>query len=366
MMNWWLDLGIDGFRMDVITYISKPEDFRDIDEGTGFRNGPYVNGRHQHTYLQEMYSEVFEGRDVFTVGECPGIPSDKAMDFVNDDRKELSMLFQFDHMGVDRDNLNKWKGRKFSLCEYKNIVHEWYEALKDGGWNCNYLMNHDQPRSVSRFGSDGEYRVHSAKMLLTHILTLCGTPYIYQGEELGLVNPAFPDISFYRDVDTLNFWNSLESNAEREAGMAMINRFSRDNSRTPIPWSAEKNGGFTKGDSPWIPLNPDYKTVNAVNAESDKDSVLHYFRKLTEFRRNNIPVLIYGSFSILMKDHPDVFVYLRENEEQSLLIACNFSSLEQALDIELPGTPVKLISNYDSCQPGVLKPWEASIWDVTK
>lgn len=326
MMRRWFERGIDGFRMDVITLLSKDPSYRNLLPGEGMFSptAPYVYGPRLHDYIREMRREALSGFDIMTVGEAPGTTVDKAVELVGEDRGELDMLFQFELMGIDHTDGDKWRQRPIELPEMKRIVERWQLGLQGRAWNSNYLMNHDQPRSVSRFGDDVAHRVDSSKALLALTLCLAGTPYIYQGEEIGMTNVAFPSIEDYRDLDSLNYWKEALAAGEDPARvLSSIHYMSRDNARTPMQWEAGANAGFSRG-SPWIKVNPNYVSVNVGAAEADPDSVLHFTRRMIRFRKDHL-ALVYGSFSLLAREDPRLFAFLREGEGERLLVEINMS-----------------------------------------
>ncbi len=359
LMKFWLDLGVDGFRMDVINMISK-------DRGlTTFMNGPRV-----HEFIREMNAETLAGRDLLTVGETPGVDPALAALYVGEDRGELGMVFQFEHMGVDHGKGGKWDPVPWKLTDLKAILGKWQRELDGRGWNSLYLNNHDQPRMVSRFGNDSpEWRVKSAKMLATLLHTQQGTPYVYQGEELGMTNVGFPRLSDYDDVEIKNWAREqTEQRGRTEAElMPAIHYMGRDNARTPMQWSSAPNGGFTTG-TPWLGLNPNYPEINAEAALADPDSVFHYYRKLIALRKE-YPILAYGgNYREYLADSPTVYAYERSLDGAKLLTLLNFSATGQSLSgmasrLEKPGK--LLASNYgdaEGAEPLALRGYEARVY----
>ncbi|ERI91566.1 oligo-1,6-glucosidase [Clostridiales bacterium oral taxon 876 str. F0540] len=371
MMKFWFDKGIDGFRMDVINLISKVPGFPDGHKGKKdiYGNGfPLVaNGPRVHEYLQEMNREVLSRYDIMTVGETPGVDPETAKLYVNEDRKELNMLFQFELMDIDSGN-GKWDIRPWKLTNFKNIMYKWYEALKEQGWNSLFLNNHDQPRLVSRFGNDKEYRVESAKMLATFIHTWQGTPYIYQGEEIGMTNVRF-DISEYRDIEIINmFKEKTEQGVSKEELMKSIYAKGRDNARTPMQWDTSENAGFTTG-TPWLRVNPNYKEINTEKALRDKDSIFYYYQKLINLRKKH-QVIVYGDINMLLEEDENIFAYTRKFENERILVVLNFFDKEVEFTIptefEINNAKV-LISNYEIHElmdKFVLKPYEARVYKI--
>lgn len=347
MILWWMDQGVEGFRLDVIDQIAKEPD-REI---TG--NGPRL-----HEFLRELSRETFQKGCLVTVGEAWGANLERAKLYSAPDGSELSMVFQFEQMMLDQ----KPGGEKWDLCplpfvKFKESFARWQEGLHGCGWNSLFLNNHDLPRVVSRWGNDGEYRVQSAKLLGTMLHGMQGTPYIYQGEELGMTNVRLP-IEQYRDVEILNFYKRCrEEGRPEEETMRSIYAKGRDNARTPMQWTAGKNAGFTEG-TPWLPVNPNHTTINAEAALADPDSVFHYYQKLLKLRKE-LPVFAHGDFTLLEPEHPKLFVYRRSYQGKNLLVVCNFSDEETAWE---PGAKWKnartLLANYPP-HAGALRPWEA-------
>ena len=373
MMNWWLDKGVDGFRMDVISLISKDQTFPDGKPGiNGYAsfNEP-ANGPHVHEYLQEMRREVLDGRETLTVGECSGVTLDEAKKYARSDGKELNMVFQFEHMDVDADGTNKWSDKKMDLRDLKKILTKWQKGLDTIAWNSLFWENHDQPRSVSRFGNDGEYRELSAKMLATCLHMMQGTPYIYQGEELGMTNVPFKDISDFRDLDSINAWHELVGQGvfTEDEMMKYLRYKSRDNARTPFQWDDTENAGFTTG-SPWIMVNPNYKEINAKDQLEREDSVFRYYQKLIRLRKEH-EIIVYGSYDLVLPEDRELYVYTRTLKNEKLLIICNFYGNTRIF--ALPGgwtkeTSKLLIGNYgdllyarDNRNTVFIRPYEALV-----
>ncbi len=367
MMKWWLDKGIDGFRMDVISLISKPEGMPD---GEPMLNGyasfnVAANGPHVHEYLQEMNREVLSKYDIMTVGECSGVTIDEAKKYAGSDRNELSMVFQFEHMDVDADPNNKWTDKKMRLTDLKKIMSKWQNELADVAWNSLFWDNHDQPRVVSRFGNDSpKYREKSAKMLATCLHMMQGTPYVYQGEELGMTNVPFEKIEDFRDLDSINAYHELTGKGIfTEAEMIKYLRVkSRDNARTPMQWDASENAGFSSG-TPWIMVNPNYKEINASEQTSRADSVFHYYQKLIALRHQH-DIIVYGSYELLLPEDEKVYAYVRKLDGQELLTVCNFTDEEVTAEVpEKFEAGTVLISNEDEVKweagKMILRPYEA-------
>lgn len=338
MMNWWCEKGIDGFRMDVISLISKTPGLPDGPAGeNGYGDfGPAVaNGPHVHEYLQEMNREVLSKYDLITVGECSGVTIEEAKKYSSSDGKELNMVFQFEHMGLDDGENGKWCCNQIRLTQLKAIMSRWQTELEGKAWNSLFWCNHDQPRMLSRMGNDSdEYREISAKMLGTCLHMMQGTPYVYQGEELGMTNYPFTSLDEFRDIESINAYRELTENGavEPEEMFKYISYKGRDNARTPIQWDDSENAGFTAG-TPWIPVNPNYTKINAKEQYDRQDSVFHYYKKLISLRKQN-PVIVYGTYELLLPDSEDLFVYTRALDGQKILVICNFA--EKEIDFVLP------------------------------
>jgi oligo-1,6-glucosidase len=374
MMKFWLDKGIDGFRMDVINFISKVPDLPDAPnpEGKKYVSGSqfFMNGPRIHEFLQEMNREVLSKYDVMTVGEMPGVTVEEAKLYTGEDRNEVNMVFQFEHVDLDSGPNGKWDLRPLKLKDLKKSFTKWQKGLEGVGWNSLYLNNHDQPRMVSRFGNDQEYRVESAKMLATFLHMLQGTPYIYQGEEIGMTNVRFDSIDDYKDIETLNMYREkvIENGEDPQKVMEAIYAKGRDNARTPFQWDDSENAGFTTG-TPWIKVNPNYKEINAKQAVEDPNSIYHYYRKLIQLRKQ-YPIVVYGSYDIILPEHEQIYAYTRTYKNEKLLVILNFSA-DQPI-FELPKditfkTKELLISNYDmndeeTIETFTLKPYEARVY----
>ncbi|MFG6117892.1 glycoside hydrolase family 13 protein [Thalassobacillus sp. B23F22_16] len=354
MMRWWLDRGIDGFRMDVINFISKDQSYPDaeVEEGKRYGSGAeyYMNGPKIHDYLKEMNEQVLSGYDVMTVGEMPGVTPEEGALYTGEHRDELNMVFNFDHVDLDSGPGGKWDVKPWSLVELKEIFTRWQNQLAEDGWNSLYWNNHDQPRVVSRFGNDSEeYRELSAKMLATTLHMLKGTPYIYQGEELGMTNVKFASIDEYRDIETLNMYHEqVEQGADPDELMEAIYSKGRDNARTPMQWDASENGGFTNGE-PWLAVNPNFKKINAKQELQNPTSVFYYYQKLIQLRKK-YDIIVYGNYDLILGDHKDIYAYTRTLGDEKLLVMSNFSG--EKVEFDLPEniqyqSKELLISNYD-------------------
>jgi len=369
----WLDKGIDGFRMDTVNMFSKVPDLPDGKTIKGYKYGdgsPYfLNGPRIHEYLQEMNKKVLSKYDIMTVGETPGTPPQIAAKYVNRDRHELNMVFNFELMEIDHDPINKWRSKEWKLTELKKIFTKWYEGLKEKGWNTLYMNNHDQPRMVSRFGNDKKYRIESAKMLATLLHTLPGTPYIYQGEEIGMTNVALDNIDDYRDIETLNFYREMTKKGITEENiMEAIHRISRDNARTPMQWSDNPNAGFTTG-APWMKINLNYPDINVAHDLKDSNSIFYYYQKIIQLRKENL-IMIYGDYQLILEEDEHIYSYLRTLNKDRLLIILNFFSSQTIFNlpenINYQGKKL-LISNYnveekEDTKSIYLRPYEARVY----
>ena len=359
MMNWWLKKGVDGFRMDVISLISKEPGLPDKEPGiNGYATfNVSANGPHVHEYLQEMRQKALNNADTITVGECSGVTLEEAKKYARSDEKELNMVFQFEHMDVDR---------KMDLRDLKKILTRWQKGLQDIAWNSLYWENHDQPRSVSRFGNDSdEYREISAKMLATCIHMMQGTPYVYQGEELGMTNCPFNTLDNFRDLESINAFHELTEQGKmtEEDMMAAIGYKGRDNARTPMQWDDSAYAGFSTA-NPWIMVNPNYTKINAKDQINREDSVFKYYQKLIKLRHES-ELIVYGTYDLILDDDKDIYAYIRTLGDEKLIVYCNFS--ENTREVELPEEFTNgkvLISNYIDAKVNhkiTLRPYEAIV-----
>lgn len=373
MMDWWCRKGIDGFRMDVISMISKKDGLPDVPTDGGlYGNCMYgtCNGPHVHEYLQEMNQRVLSKYDLMTVGECAGVTIEEAKKYANAEGTELNMVFQFEHTSLDSGTMDKWCKKPIPLQELKANLSKWENELEGKAWNSLYFCNHDQPRIVSRLGDDSPL---SAKCIATVLHMMQGTPYVYQGEELGMTNCPFGSIENYRDLESINAYHELTEAGLRqpEELLECIAYKSRDNARTPMQWNSSKNGGFTEG-TPWIMVNPNYKEINAEQEMADPDSVFHYYQHLIALRRSSSwsDIIVYGHYELLAPENPQVFAYTREYEGRKLLVICNLSS--EKVSFEIPDSVSwtqadRLIGNYEHqelARKTELRPWEAEVWAV--
>jgi oligo-1,6-glucosidase len=362
ILRFWLDKGIDGFRMDVIPLISKRQDFADteLDSLNEVIEKVYSNGPKVHTYIQEMYSKVLQHYDIMTVGEGPGISKEVGLNYVGHDRGELNMIFHLDHMFLGHGPLGKFDPVPFDWSDVKRIFYDWDKAMGESGWISIFLDNHDFPRMVSRFGNDQEYRVASAKLLALMVLSLRGTACIYQGSELGMTNVRFEHISDYRDVETHNFHREFTQMGMHPAEfLKQVHLNGRDNARTPIQWDAHANGGFTEG-TPWINANPNYPEINAEKELADPDSIFNFYKKMLAYRKEN-PTLVYGKFEPLTDTTDPLFIYKRTDEDATFLVVLNHNDFEHPLNLDLNGYQLE-IQNLDQTKSGVLQPWEARLY----
>ena len=370
MMDWWCQKGIDGFRMDVISMISKTPGLPDGKVGeNGYGDfGPYVhNGPHVHEYLQDMNQKVLSKYDLLTVGECAGVTIEEAKKYANLDGRELNMVFQFEHMDLDGGESFKWTDRQIDLVELKKTLSKWQYELYGKAWNSLYWCNHDQPRMISRLGdtSTKELREASAKMLGTCLHMMQGTPYVYQGEELGMTNTTFESLEDFRDIESINAYHQYTQNGQiaPEDMMRYLCYKSRDNARTPMQWDDSGNAGFTDG-VPWIKVNPNYKEINAKEQMGRADSVFHYYQKLIRLRKEH-EIIVYGKYQLLMEEDKNLYVYTRTLGQERMLVICNFRKETQEFTMPEgfePGKGEILIGNYEGQEikkSMTLRPFEA-------
>jgi len=375
IMDWWLRKGIDGFRMDVINMISKVPGLPDVpatnNDHYQFGGRYFINGPRMMEFLAEMKQRVLSKYNVLTVGETPNVSTQDAVMIASEETGILNMVFPFEHVEldsarkVDRQNSRQWK-----LLDLKAVITRWQKDLENRAWNSIYFANHDQPRAVSRFGDDHQFRVESAKLLATFTHMLQGTPYIYQGEEIGMTNVAFESIDEYHDVETLNMYREMvtEKGAAPNAALKIIHAKSRDNARTPMQWDASVQAGFTTG-APWIKVNPNYKEINVAQALADSSSVFHYYKKLIQLRKE-YPVIVYGNYDLILDSHEEIYAFTRTLDDDRLLVILNFS--EDSPEFNLPenitySTSKLLISNYkvdssDDIHKITLRPYEARVY----
>ena len=379
MMDWWLQKGIDGFRMDVINMISKVPGLPDapVKNNDRYQSGRqyFINGPRMMEFLTEMKQKVLSKFDILTVGETPSVSTRDAIMIANEETGALTMVFQFEHMGLDsasgedsRRSIRKWK-----LLDMKSVMTRWQKDLENRAWNSIYLANHDQPRAVSRFGNDRQFRVESAKLLATFTHMLQGTPYIYQGEEIGMTNVAFDSIEDYRDVESLNMYKELveEKGVDPKKVLEIIHAKGRDNARTPIQWDASEQAGFTTGE-PWIKVNPNYKEINVSQALGDLNSIFYYYQKLIQLRKEN-PVIVYGTYDLILDSHEEIYAFTRTLDEDRLLVILNFSENPPVFNLPENISFAKnelLIGNYTVDSPHdirqiTLRPYEARVYRLS-
>ncbi|WLR51214.1 alpha,alpha-phosphotrehalase [Bacillus tianshenii] len=377
MMDFWFKKGVDGFRLDVINLISKDQSFPN-DDGTvapGDGRKFYTDGPRAHEFMHEMNEEVFSKYNSMTVGEMSSTTVEDCIKYTHPDRKELDMTFNFHHLKVDYPNGEKWTVADFDFLSLKQILSKWQvEMHKGGGWNALFWCNHDQPRVVTRYGDDTIYHRESAKMLATTIHFMQGTPYIYQGEEIGMTNPKFETIDDYRDVESLNIYNILqEEGKSKEEIIEILKQKSRDNSRTPVQWDDSANAGFTPG-TPWIPVASNYKEINVQQALQDTDSVFYHYKKLIDLRKH-LDIMTDGDYQLLLEEHPRIFAYTRNTEKETLLVINNFygeeTTFELPENVDMSKYDSRLIiSNYEDSSEEyhriLLRPYESLVYHLKK
>ena len=374
IMHWWLKKGVDGFRMDVINMISKAPGLPDAPVANPGRYQPAwaltTNGPRLLEFLGEMKAEVLSKYNILTVGETPNVSPQQAAAITDELTGSLNMVFQFEHMGLDgsKRSIKPWK-----LTGLKQLMTRWQVELEGRGWNSNYLNNHDQPRQVSRFGDDRRYRVQSAKLLATFLHLLQGTPYVYQGEEIGMANVVFDTIKDYNDIEMVNAYHEMveQHGADPAKTLALLRLKSRDNARTPMQWSAAPQAGFTSG-KPWLKLNPRYTEINVEQALADPDSVFYYYQKLIGLRKT-LPAVVYGSYDLILPEHEQIYAFTRTLANERLLVALNFSP--EPADFALPQEIgyircERLIGNYpapevDDPRRFTLQPYEARVYRLS-
>ncbi|MEZ8698591.1 alpha,alpha-phosphotrehalase [Vibrio lentus] len=368
VISFWAEKGVDGFRLDVINLISKQQDFPNDDIGDGRRF--YTDGPRVHEYLKEISEAVFQKYGSVTVGEMSSTTLEHCQQYSNVDNSELSMVFNFHHLKVDYTNGEKWTNAPFDFLQLKSIFNHWQTGLNGKGWGALFWCNHDQPRVVSRLGNDQQYRVESAKMLAASVHMMQGTPYIYQGEEIGMTNPGYTEISQYRDVESTNMYDIMvnRDGVAHQDMMTILAQKSRDNSRTPMQWNNEPYAGFSQA-QPWLDVANNYTEINAEQALEDKDSVFYFYKALIELRKQ-VPVITHGRYQDLLPEHPSIFAYVRESEGQTLLCINNYYSEETECVLPERFEMMKaksLLSNYQVSESlvtshhQVLRPYETRI-----
>jgi len=378
MIRWWLDKGIDGFRLDAINLISKTPglpDIKPVDPGKNWQPAAKLtqNGPRGHTFLKEMREKTFGRYDAVSIGECANTTPEEALKYIEKGRGELDMLIPFEHFEIFHGpEIDRFRFDTFNLVTLKRIMEKWQQSLHGRGWMSLYWENHDFPRSVSRYGNDDTYRYETATMLATALFTMEGTPFIYQGQEIGMTNAGFTSIEKYRDVETLNYYNEeIESGKDKNKVMEQIARCSRDNARTPMQWDASENAGFTTG-TPWIDVNPHYRSINVKQDTESDTSIQAYYRRLISLRKEN-PTLIYGYFKLILAEHSQLFAYTRSMDKNTILILLHFNGKKQNFP-ELAEYDLEkkecIVSNYTSAlfsgSEIVLRPYEARVYRISK
>ncbi|MBK1810951.1 alpha,alpha-phosphotrehalase [Clostridium sp. YIM B02505] len=374
VVKFWMDKGVTGFRLDVINLISKPYVYEDDFEGDGRRF--YTDGPRIHEYLKELNNKTFATKDnILTVGEMSSTDLNNCISYSNPKEKELSMVFNFHHLKVDYKDGNKWTLMDFDFFKLKDIFNNWQLGMeRNNGWSAVFWCNHDQPRIVSRFGDEEKYHKQSAKMLATAIHMLRGTPYIYQGEEIGMTNPHFNDIKYYEDIESINYYNILKDSGKREEEILNILKCkSRDNSRTPMQWDCSKNSGFTAAE-PWISLSDNYNEINVENSLKENDSIFYHYKKLISLRKE-YDVISYGCYIPILENHQSVFAYIREYEGEKLIVINNFYGHETLVNIPSENRidskkSCILLSNYEDSQELTesikLRPYESIVYYLSR
>jgi oligo-1,6-glucosidase len=377
MMDWWLKKGIDGFRMDVINMISKAAGLPDApvlnNDRYQFGGQYFINGPRLLEFLREMKQIVLSKYDILTVGETPSVTTQNAIELTNQETGVLKMVFQFEHMDLDADRgeeSSRQSVKPWSLSDLKRVMTRWQKDLENRGWNSIYLTNHDQPRAVSRFGDDGQFRVEAAKLLATFTHMLQGTPYVYQGEEIGMTNVMFESIEDYRDIETRNLYREFveEKGVDPQAVMAILHAKSRDNARTPIQWDDGKHAGFTTG-TPWMKVNPNYKAINVNHDLASPNSIYYYYQKLIRLRKKN-PIIVYGTYDLILETHEDIYAFTRTLQDERLLVMLNFTRNMPLFTIPTHlafSEKELLISNYpvdpaEDIHQLTLRPYEARVY----
>ena len=365
ILNFWFSKGVDGFRMDVISFISKRLDFPPAKEGatlSEMMENIYANGPRIHEYLKEMNKNVLSKYDIVTVGEGPGVNLETGLNYVDEKEKELNMVFHFDHLQIDFGPEGKFDPQPIDFIKFKKVFSDWDSLLKNKGWNSIFLGNHDFSRIVSRFGNDKKYRKESAKLLATLLMTLRGTPYVYQGDEIGMTNVKYPSIDHYDDVETRNAWKEAKGNHKNmDVFLKAVHRQSRDNARTPLQWDNSKFTGFSNT-KPWIDVNPNYEKINVKIQEDNPVSILNYYREIIKIRKNNL-TLIYGEFLDLDPSNKKLYIYKRWDKQKTFVVILNFSDEKVICNINDLSSMILVIGNYKkSVYDRSMDPWEARVY----
>ena len=365
VLNFWFSKGVDGFRMDVISFISKRLDFPPAEEGatlSDMMENIYANGPRIHEFLKEMNKKVLSKYDIVTVGEGPGVNLKTGLKYVDENEKELDMVFHFDHLQIDFGPEGKFDPQTVDFIKFKKVFSDWDLYLKNKGWNSIFLGNHDFSRIVSRFGNDKKYRNQSAKLLATLLMTLRGTPYVYQGDEIGMTNIKYPSIDYYDDIETRNAWKDAEEQGkDMDIFLKAVHRQSRDNARTPLQWDNSRFAGFSNT-KPWLDVNENYNKINVELQQDNSDSILNYYREIIRIRKN-YSTLIYGDFLDLEPSNEKLYIYKRWDKQKTFIIVLNFSDDKAQWDIHNFDSMRLVISNYK--KPVYTKsvdPWEARVY----
>ena len=365
ILNFWFSKGVDGFRMDVISFISKRLDFPQAKKGAALSEmmeNIYANGPRIHEYLKEMNKKVLSKYDIVTVGEGPGVNLKTGLNYVDEKEKELNMVFHFDHLQIDFGPEGKFDPQPIDFLKFKKVFSDWDSLLRNKGWNSIFLGNHDFSRIVSRFGNDQKYRYESAKLLATLLMTLRGTPYVYQGDEIGMTNVKYPSIDCYDDVETINAWKEAKGNNKNmDDFLKAVHRQSRDNARTPLQWNDTQFAGFSTN-KPWIDVNSNYEKINVESEEDNPDSILNYYREIIRIRKNNL-TLVYGDFLDLEPDNEKLYIYKRWDKQKTFVVILNFSDEKILCDLNDLSSMILVIGNYKkSVYDGFMDPWEARVY----
>ena len=365
VLNFWFSKGVDGFRMDVISFISKRLDFPPSEEGatlSDMMENIYANGPRIHEFLKEMNKKVLSKYDIVTVGEGPGVNLKTGLKYVDENEKELDMVFHFDHLQIDFGPEGKFDPQTVDFIKFKKVFSDWDLYLKNKGWNSIFLGNHDFSRIVSRFGNDKKYRNQSAKLLATLLMTLRGTPYVYQGDEIGMTNIKYPSIDYYDDIETRNAWKDAEEQGkDMDIFLKAVHRQSRDNARTPLQWDNSRFAGFSNT-KPWLDVNENYNKINVELQQDNSDSILNYYREIIRIRKN-YSTLIYGDFLDLEPSNEKLYIYKRWDKQKTFIIVLNFSDDMAQWDIHNFDSMKLVISNYKkSVYTKSVDPWEARVY----
>ena len=365
ILNFWFSKGVDGFRMDVISFISKRLDFPQAKKGatlSEMMENIYANGPRIHEYLKEMNKKVLSKYDIVTVGEGPGVNLKTGLNYVDEKEKELNMVFHFDHLQIDFGPEGKFDPQPIDFLKFKKVFSDWDSLLRNKGWNSIFLGNHDFSRIVSRFGNDQKYRYESAKLLATLLMTLRGTPYVYQGDEIGMTNVKYPSIDYYDDVETINAWKEAKGNNKNmDDFLKAVHRQSRDNARTPLQWNDSEFAGFSTN-KPWIEVNSNYEKINVEIQKDNPDSILNYYRRIIKIRKKNF-TLIYGDFLDLEPENEKLYIYKRWDQKKTFIVVLNFCDDKSQWNINDFNSMSLVISNYKKTKfTKTFDPWESRVY----